>query len=111
MSLLRLPTWAWLTLTVAFALLPFSVEAQPTRRPLRQELADIKARLEEEKQRAEDRKRTVTELEAEVGRLAESLRAEREAKVKLEEVLSKGKKWVGMPVRRHLTVTATSSGG
>lgn len=60
--------------------------------PLRQEVADIKARLGEEKRLAEDLQRKVSELEAEVVRTAESLRAEREAKTKLEELVSRGKK-------------------
>jgi hypothetical protein len=61
--------------------------------PPQRELAEeLKARLAEQAQRADELQRKVTDLEAEFRAAAEGLQREREAREQLEEILSKGKK-------------------
>jgi predicted nucleic acid-binding Zn-ribbon protein len=79
-------------------LVGYVIWGRPPQR-LASELADTRARLAEQTQRAgelqqrmEDIQRKFAEMEGELMRAGEGLRREREAREKLEEVLSKGRK-------------------
>lgn len=60
--------------------------------PLVSELAGVKAQLAEQTQRAEDLQRRFAEIESELKRAMEGLKAERELRQRLEEIVSKGRK-------------------